>query len=103
MKVVYTSEVLRELRAARQWYNHRAAGTGDRLLDIVDEKVGEIARLPASFPQDRQDPIARRARLRKYPYTLIFMTQSDAIVLLALVHRKRKPGYWKKRLQLVDK
>jgi len=55
-------------------------GTGERLVDLVDEKIGEIARSPMSFPTDRQDPIARRAQL---------------------AHGRRKPGYWKKRLRLV--
>jgi hypothetical protein len=103
MRVVYTAEVVRELRAARQWYNRRAPGVGDRLADLVDEKVGEIAGAPESFPRDRQDPIVRRARVTKYPYTLIFMIIADdaVVVLLALAHGKRKPGYWKKRLRLV--
>lgn len=103
MKIVYTAEVVRELRAARQWYNRRAPGVGDRLLDLVDERIGEMARAPASFPRDRQDPIVRRARVAKYPYTLIFMIIEDAgvVVLLALAHGKRKPGYWKKRLRVV--
>jgi toxin ParE1/3/4 len=102
MKVVYTAEVVRELRAARRWYNHRAPGIGDRLVDLVDEKIGEIARAPVSFPRDRQDPIVRRARVPKYPYTLIFMIIDDdaIVVLLALTHGKRRPGYWKKRLRL---
>jgi hypothetical protein len=65
MKVVYTAEVVLELRAARQWYNRRARGVGERLVDLVDEKVAEIARAPASFPRDRQDPIVRRARVTK--------------------------------------
>jgi toxin ParE1/3/4 len=103
MKVVYTAELVRELRAARQWYNRRAPGLGERLVDLVDEKIREIARAPASFPHDRQDRIVRRARVAKYPYMLVFMIiEHDAmVVLLALAHGKRKPGYWKKRLRLV--
>ncbi len=100
MKVVYTLEVLRELREARQWYNQRAPGTGERLVDLVDQKIGEIAHAPTSFPRDRQDPIVRRARVSKYPYTLIFMIDGESVViLLALAHGKRKPGYWRKRLR----
>lgn len=103
MKVVFTAEVVHELRAARQWYNRRAPGIGDRLIAIVDDKVGEVGRVPASFPCDREDPIVRRARLSKYPYTLIFMIleEESVVVLLALAHGKRKPGYWKKRLRFV--
>jgi toxin ParE1/3/4 len=103
MKVVFPAEVVRELRAARQWYNRRAPGVGERLVDLVDETIGEIARTPSSFPQDVRDPIVRRARVERYPYTLIFMIMEDAgvVVLLALAHGKRKPGYWKKRLRVV--
>jgi hypothetical protein len=76
---------------------------GDRLVDLVDEKIGEIAQAPSSFPRDDRDPIVRRARVAKYPYTLIFMLIEDdaVVVFLALAHGKRKRGYWKKRLRLV--
>ncbi len=94
---------MRELGAARQRYNGRSPGIGDRLADMVDEAVGEIARAPESFPRDRHDPIVRRARVAKYPYTLIFMVVEGegVVVLIALAHGKRKPGYWKKRLRVV--
>jgi toxin ParE1/3/4 len=101
MKVVYTAEVVRELRAARQWYEERSPGTGERLVDLVDEKIGAIAQAPMSFPPDRDDPIARRARIRKYPYTLVFMIHDEVVVLFALAHGRRKPGYWRKRLRVV--
>ncbi len=70
----------------------------------MDERIGEIAHAPASFPRDRQDPIVRRARVTKYPYTLLFMIleEDGLVVLVALAHGKRKPGYWKKRLRLVQ-
>jgi toxin ParE1/3/4 len=99
MKVAFTAEVLLELRAARQWYNRRAPGTGERLVDLVDERIGDIARAPTSFPRDRQEPMVRRARIHKFPYTRLFMVHDDAVVLLALAHGRRKPGYWRKRLR----
>jgi plasmid stabilization system protein ParE len=101
MRVVYTLEVVRELRAARQWYNARTPGTGERLVDLVDETVDKIADAPTMFPQDRETPNVRRARVPKYPYTLIFMVHDDVlVVLLALAHGRRKPGYWRRRLRL---
>jgi toxin ParE1/3/4 len=77
----------------------RTTGTGARLVDLVDERIGDIARAPTSFPRDRQEPMVRRARIHKFPCTRLFMVHDDAVVLLALAHGRRKPGYWRKRLR----
>jgi hypothetical protein len=72
---------------------------GDRLVDVVDEKMGEIGRAPASSPCDREEPIVRRARVPKYPYARISMAieHDGVVVTLALAHGRRRPGCRKKR------
>lgn len=53
MKVLYTAELVRELRAARQWYNRRAPGLGERLVDLVME-LDRIAPSKRSSCRTRQ-------------------------------------------------
>jgi plasmid stabilization system protein ParE len=39
----------------------------------------------------------RRALLSRFPFSLIYATESDAILIVAVAHQKRRPDYWRKR------
>jgi toxin ParE1/3/4 len=99
MKVVFHVEALRDLREAADWYaNESVQEQGMRLLQLVDEKVEEIVEAPASFPLDPKRPWARRARILGWPYAVVFAVREDeTIVVLALAHGRRRPGYWGRR------
>jgi toxin ParE1/3/4 len=100
MKIVFHSEALRELRESQAWYAKQgAAEYGERLIELVDAKIKEIAAAPESFPLDTQRAWARRARILKSPYTLIFAVHEDVAIVLAVAHGKRRPGYWARRIR----
>lgn len=39
----------------------------------------------------------RKVNLERFPYKLVFRVKGDTMVIVALAHHKRKPGYWRKR------
>jgi ParE toxin of type II toxin-antitoxin system, parDE len=41
---------------------------------------------------------ARRYRLSRFPYGLVYAPLASEIVVLAVMHLHRKPDYWKERL-----
>jgi toxin ParE1/3/4 len=98
MNVVLHVDALRELREAVEWYAAKgAAERGLTLVRLVDLRLQEIAKAPESFPRDAQRSWARRARVLRWPYTLVFTVHDQTIVLLAVAHGKRPPGYWAAR------
>jgi plasmid stabilization system protein ParE len=98
MKLVLHAGALRELREAMEWYAAQgAAERGLRLARMVDVRLHEIAKAHESFPRDERRTWARRARILRWPYTLVFAVQDETIVVLAVAHGKRRPGYWAKR------
>jgi plasmid stabilization system protein ParE len=98
MKLVVHVEALRELREASEWYAARGAPEqGLRLMRLVDVRLREIARSPESFPRDPRRTWARRARILRWPYTLVLAVHDETVVILAVAHVKRRPGYWAKR------
>jgi toxin ParE1/3/4 len=32
------------------------------------------------------------------PYSIVYVADDDAIVILAVAHHKRRPGYWLRRV-----
>jgi len=85
-----------ELDEAIAWYAEQAPGLGDAfLIEIL-----KTLRLIEQFPQ-AWHPLTseiRRCRLRRFPYSVVYTQDGPAILVLAIAHQHRKPGYWKSRL-----
>jgi hypothetical protein len=41
---------------------------------------------------------AQRHFSRDFPYAVIFLDQLDRIWIVAVMHMKRRPGYWRERI-----
>ncbi len=44
----------------------------------------------------------RRFLLDRFPYSVIAACLEDELVVVAIAHHSRKPGYWRKRLAKVE-
>lgn len=99
--VRYHPEALAELRAHVAWYDDRGAGLGDRFEGAVDEIVDAVLEWPESgaiWPGWDSIPLVRSRRVAGFPYRLVYLIQATELVVLALAHDKRLPGYWRKRV-----
>jgi toxin ParE1/3/4 len=87
-------DAAQELRAEIAWLDRQSAGLGSRLLADVRSAL----RLVEEFPElgtRRQG--CRRFLLSKFPFDLVYSIEGSVIVVLALAHHRRRPGYWKER------
>jgi plasmid stabilization system protein ParE len=96
LQVIFTPASREELLAAQDWYETQQAGLGARFLGEVETAVNRMADDPHQFPVVFQD--VRRARLRKFPYGLFFLAETDVLVVIACFHGSRDPKHWQKRL-----
>lgn len=86
----------REYRFAKAWYRERDASVAGRFRDAVDSAMNRIVADADSHPVLVDD--IRWVRVRKFPYMLVFVREnSDSLLVLALAHAKRRPGYWRRR------
>lgn len=74
---------------AYRWYEERTEGLGSEFLRAVDACLAFIKRNPLAYRQVHKD--VRRALLRKFPYGLFYVVESDEIVVLACFHVRRDP------------
>lgn len=84
-----------EVAGAHAWYAERAAALGERFIDEVDRVVGMISANPEGFPVLHRD--LRRARLRRFPYSLFYRAAPEGCFVVACFHAKRDPGRWEAR------
>jgi plasmid stabilization system protein ParE len=88
---------LRDAESAIDWYRERSQRAAERFLDEVDHTVRRIEEQPAQFP--RYELETRRAFLRRFPYFIVFRERGSDIEIVAIAHGRRRPGFWKDRVQ----
>ena len=85
-----------ELDEAVDYYNERQAGLGDDLATEVEEAIGRILRNPSGSPKISAN--TRRCRVGRFLYALIYQVRSEGILIVAVMHLRRDPQYWRSRV-----
>ena len=95
-QLVLAAEAEDELLRSARYYEQERRGLGD---DFVAEVQTLAARL-LEFPELGTIVIrdVRRARVRRFPYDLVYRIHQDLLIIIAVMHQRREPGYWKNRL-----
>jgi plasmid stabilization system protein ParE len=88
-------DAIAEARAAFQWYQERSDTAAARFRDELDRAVEKIGKSPESWPEYVHD--TRRYLLRRFPYFVVYQITSAEILILAIAHARRRPGYWMDR------
>jgi len=79
------------------WYAARSAGAAIGFAAAVDEALEKIAADPGRFAATRGR--CRYCPLVRYPFRVVFREGPDRLVVVAISHAKRRPYYWRDRLQ----
>ena len=95
-QVVFHRLAAREYRSARDWYAARSVEVAERFRMAVDLAVERIATERDVLP--RLETAYQWVRVSRFPYILIFRDRSpDTIMIVAVAHTSRRPGYWRRR------
>jgi len=84
-----------DILEARAWYEEKASGLGSEFARAVDGAATGILRFPKAFPT-AHGPV-RKAVLRRFPYSLLFIVEGHDIVVLGCFHHRRDPRTWADR------
>lgn len=85
-----------EVRAARRYYARASAAMAARFVAALGDATARVAANPAGWPADAHG--TRACRLRKFPYRLVYVEEPARVLVLAVPHDRRRPGYWRRRL-----
>jgi len=96
MRVDFHPDAQAELEAAAQYYESRRPGLGARFIEAVEEAAARIAASPGMWRAIDED--VRRCLTRVFPYGVLYVLEPDSILIVAIAHLAREPGYWKPRL-----
>lgn len=95
MKIIFLELAQGELDQAISYYNYQHQGLGDEFLGEVLKTIDLIQKYPNAWQKlsDR----TRRCLIKGFPYGIVYATSGDDLVILAIAHLHRKPGYWSDR------
>ncbi len=98
MKVRYLAEALAELEAAACWFDDHSPGAGDDFVQAIERAELLVAATPHTWPMWP----GARSGVRRYlvpgqQHAIGYEIVGDEVVILAVVHQRRRPGYWFER------
>ena len=86
-----------EFSAAVRWYEARRGGLGSEFFDAVVATLSRIETNPGIGTTISPDGKTRRVLVAKFPYHVVYRLTPIEIVIVAIAHLKRRPGFWKNR------
>jgi plasmid stabilization system protein ParE len=97
MKYVFHPEALTEYSEAVQYYVERRLELAQAFINAVEDAVNRIRKSPTLWQIIDED--VRRCLTRRFPYAILYTIEEDYILILAVMHCSREPGYWKNRAE----
>jgi toxin ParE1/3/4 len=87
-------EALAEMEEAAAWYEARRPGLGLEFVAEIERLLARVADNPEAFSVWNASDPSRRAVCARFPYSVFFDLESARILVLAVAHARRRPGYW---------
>ena len=84
-----------DLETSTDWYAERSPSAARSFLVAVDLAITSIANDPARFL--RVDERHQACSVVKFPFQIVYRHEKDRVVIIAIAHAKRRPGYWRDR------
>ena len=93
----FVAAARREFLSEVVYYNQEEAGLGSRFSAAVEEATARALAFPlAGAPASRN---TRRVFLKDFPFAVVYRADDDGIIVFAVAHHSRRPGYWESRLR----
>jgi plasmid stabilization system protein ParE len=95
LPVDYFPGARRDFDESFDWYAARSAQTAVRFLRAVDAALAAVAANPERFAS--VDELHRQSPVKRFPFRIVYRIAKSHILVVAVAHAKRRPGYWKDR------
>jgi plasmid stabilization system protein ParE len=97
VKARFIAPAQQELDEAVEYHNSKIPGLGDDLFEEVVAAAQKLCEFPEMWPKVRKS--IRRRRLKRFSYSLLYRIDPEEIVIIAVMHNRRRPAYWRSRIK----
>ena len=85
-----------DLIESARYYERQSEGLGDEFLAAVEDTLRRINLFPKASPADSKR--IRRRLVEGFPYSVVYELENGSVIIFAIAHHSRRPGYWSGRL-----
>lgn len=96
MRVEFHPEAEEEFAEAVLFYKVRGRTLGGRFARETWGTIDRVVATPERWRVIEGD--VRRCVVHVFPYGVLYTIEADYILIVAVAHGKRQPGYWRHRL-----
>ncbi len=96
MKIEFLEVAEQELYDIVEYYNQQSEGLGFEFALELQKTIDRIIQYPDAWP--KLSNRTRRCRCNRFPFGVIYTVRKDLVLIVAIMHLMRKPGYWKNRI-----
>lgn len=94
-RIIIHPDADRELEQAQTWYEERVVGLGAKFFSEIESAVLNIQNSPGTWPNYVKG--TRRFLVHRFPFAIVYRHDDQLIQVIAVMHLKRRPGYWARR------
>ena len=84
-----------EFEEAALFYESRMIGLGKSFAAEVERTIALVRDFPEAGSSVGRK--LRRVLVARFPYSVVYRHEADSIVVVAVAHQRRRPGYWRRR------
>ena len=95
--IFFLPEALDDVQSAKEWYELQRDGLGDEFQLSLEACVQSIKNNPERYPKVLNQ--IRKGSIKRFPYYVIYLTETHKVVVLAVLHVKRSPDSLFSRLK----
>jgi plasmid stabilization system protein ParE len=95
----------REVEEAADWYEDHEAGLGAAFVAAFRKVLPRIEAAPESFasvPSLDVEPPVRSARMKPYPYRVVFVLEGERLRVISVIHVRRDLAQLRGRVRPKD-
>lgn len=96
MRYEFHPEALEEYDEAGHYYARQQPGLDLRFIVCIEEAIALILADPHRWHPFDED--VRRCLTRVFPYGIFYTIEANFVLILAVAHCSREPGYWRRRI-----
>ena len=86
-----------EVDEAVSWYQEQSEDEILAFLNEIDHAIRIVKEYPLIAAQI--EPDIHSFCLRRFPYSVIYGVDDGELVVIAIAHHRREPGYWADRVR----
>ena len=96
MKVRFHPAALKESVEAGSYYDRQHPGLGKKFDEAIRSAIAAIVEAPQRWPLRTKG--TRRYHVKRFPYIIVYTVLDETVIIVAVMHARRRPGYWADRL-----